>query len=83
MTRRPRRSTVRHDWQQVRVSLPCSRGHDIARGEWVRFSQAGYQRLATCATCLFKHYGIVRPNSTFGFNTDPGVDVRARQAGDE
>jgi hypothetical protein len=83
MARTGRRSTVTHQWQQVRVSIQCARGHQVDRGEWVRFSQAGYQRLATCEGCLLKHYGIKRPNTSFGFNDDPGVDVRARQVGDE
>lgn len=78
-----RRSTVTHCWQQVRATVSCSRGHDVPRGEWVRFSQAGYQRLATCETCMLRLYNIKRPNSSFGLNGDADVeDVKARQTGE-
>lgn len=78
--RRASRSTVRHRWDQVRSVLRCSFNHDIERGEWARFSRAGYQLLVTCATCLKQHYNLVRPNSTFSFHGD-AEDVKARQAG--
>lgn len=83
MSRRPsRRGTVNHQWQQVRATVTCSRGHDVPRGEWVRLSYASYQRLATCETCMLRLYGIKRPNSTFSFLADAGDDVKNRQAGE-
>ena len=77
-----RRSTVSHSWQQVKATVRCSRGHDVPRGEWVRFANAGWQRSATCETCMLKHYNIHRPNSTFSFLGEEGEDVKNRQAGE-
>lgn len=76
-----RKASIRHEWAPVRSTVKCSFGHDVHPPHWVRFSQVGHQRLATCDTCLRERYGLTRPNSTFSFHGD-AEDFKNRQAGE-
>lgn len=80
--KRRRQYREHHFWFQVEVRVICNLGgHDVERGGWVRMRRGDHRKFASCDTCLFRQYGIVRPGTQFTFHDEPAADVRARRAG--
>lgn len=82
--KKARRYRESHFWIHVEIRMTCHLGgHDVDRGGWIRMRRGDHRKFASCDTCLFRQYGIVRPGSQFTFHEDPAVDYARKRAGDD
>lgn len=71
-----------HYWTVVERGLHCWKGnHQTEPGKWMRFRKKDPFKRGSCEDCL-RLDGIERPTRKVTMNVD-GVDVKARQVGDE